>query len=323
MIYVDPILGKTNAYSSIQVEALKSSGDDVSAFHLKLFFNFTLTKNDRVVLNWPENTLVNQRGNLRFKGLVKAVLILLGVLFCSVKVIWVKHNHKPHSSRGLSYIVSIVFMKMLNFLADTVVVHSKGELIDSHYFYVPHPLYTDNIKVFDSFGQPSRFLVFGAIKEYKGIDKLLKYWPKGVDLCIYGSGDSDYITLLEEIVKQRELSVNIINGFVNDDDLNDLLLNFDVVVLPHNEGSAIVSGAFFLAKSFGNLILIRGRKDINFFSDNSGVFQYEDERSLFDAIDAIEAISDDMPSITRSVIWSGVQLSNSQEVHAQAWREVV
>jgi glycosyltransferase involved in cell wall biosynthesis len=89
-------------------------------------------------------------------------------------------------------------------------------------------------------GRPMRFLFFGRIHAYKGLDLLLDAWRTlkrntdlPIQLTVAGSGDiSPYQSRLKECP-----DVELIHGWISDERMAQLFDEHDVNVVPYREGS--------------------------------------------------------------------------------------
>ena len=201
------------------------------------------------VLNWFEDRVAWNRGLTAFiKTLV--FLILLRVRF--KKVVWVRHNLKPHTE--YSKVTYGVVIRLLNLLSDQTVTHRPVNEIKS--VYVPHPMYAFDVSSSGIKDVP--FLWFGAIKRYKGLTELLSSWPSNVQLIIAGKcSDDELLSEITDVIETRKLKVTWYNRFLEYDDLNALIARSDIVVMSHSEDSMIVSGIFYHAMSVGSGILMK------------------------------------------------------------------
>jgi hypothetical protein len=101
------------------------------------------------------------------------------------------------------------------------------------------------------------FLIFGQVKRYKNMDRLLSRWPQAIPLTLVGKAESQELRdELNAIIKNRALAVDWDDRFIPDEELNDLLQRSKFAILPHSEDSMIVSGAFYHAITYGcNLVM--------------------------------------------------------------------
>lgn len=90
--------------------------------------------------------------------------------------------------------------------------------------------------------RPLRFLFFGRIHAYKGLDILLEAWAQynahptspPATLSIIGSGD---IEPYREAIAQSQ-NIHVKHGWVSDEEMAEAFATHDVNVLPYLEGSA-------------------------------------------------------------------------------------
>ena len=108
-----------------------------------------------------------------------------------------------------------------------------------------------------------RFLFFGRLIKYKGIDVLLKSLPEvvgafpEVKLVLAGRGD---ITEYEDLINQYKNNIEIHNEWILDEDVEKYFKDIDFVVAPYI--NATQSGVVPLSYFFGKPVII---------SDNGGL----------------------------------------------------
>jgi beta-1,4-mannosyltransferase len=171
------------------------------------------------------------------------------------KIIWVRHNFKPHNrlKRPFTHRINCSLLKLIS---NRVVTLEKVSEFDST--LIPHPLYEDDhtlLTHIDSFSEEKNansFLFFGTIKPYKKLEILLNAWPKLRQLRIVGyCQDEKYFKELQSIIEQRKLFVEWTNEYVSDEYLEHLLSKTRYVIMPHDDGAMISSGSFYQAINFG------------------------------------------------------------------------
>ena len=284
MIYVDPLNNSTNQYSTILSLALSKIFGEVEQFSLRKTLNYN--RGDIVVLNWFENSFVNDAGRLSLWGCGKFFYFLIAKILRRFNVVLVKHNKYPHSAikGSLTYYIVLLLLYVLESISNTVIVHSKKETKGKGYSYVPHPLYNYHALTSEENKIQSGFFVFGAIKKYKKIEDLIRIWPDDLNLTIYGLGSEKYVEKLNQLIDDKR--IKIINSFVDDSIVGEIFINNKVCVINHIDESAIVSGVFFLAKSYGNSIVMldNGSADCDSFGDDSNTRFYHDEYTLRKAL---------------------------------------
>jgi len=249
-IYCFPDNNSTNQYINSTKRVWEQADFEVVCTNLKIsdLFAGIKTKKEFLVLNWFEDSV--GYGKVPIYTLTKQLIRLALVRLQFSKIIWVKHNTKPHNRRGMMlYKVLTWFMQKV---CACQVVHRP---IIGESKYIPHPLYSAPNNQLDT-NRPINFLIFGVIKKYKGILELLKAWPENVNLKIVGKcTDKGLEDDILNVINKRNLQVEFDNYFVPQSELNKLLTDTKYVILPHHENSMIVSGAFYHAASFGCNVL--------------------------------------------------------------------
>lgn len=159
-----------------------------------------------------------------------------------------KIAHWLFSYKAKKYVtLSSIFISELN----------KRGIPASNIILIPHAVfkgYNDNIDRRD-FKQYDRFLFFGRIVKYKGIDVLLEALPKIIQkmpnakLVIAGNGCFQKKELIDSYKENIELHIK----WIADNQVKEYFKNIDFVVLPYTHASQ--SGVIPLAYSFGKPVI--------------------------------------------------------------------
>lgn len=208
---------------------------------------------DILVLNFFENMPLYKPKCIK---LLVALLILVIAKFVVRKIVWVRHNFKPHEATGNVYYK--ILLRALDKLSDVRVAHRPVTQIKIDRV-VQHPLYNQKIhfsKVGDTDAE-IKFIYFGIIKEYKGIPELVSTWPEDIKLSLYGKCSDDGIINEIRSVIENKKNISWCNEFIERGELDRLITTTDYVVIPHVDNSMIVSGAIFHAMSLGANLLIK------------------------------------------------------------------
>lgn len=214
-----------------------------------------------LVLNWYEDQPFRKgmRGPKRWLFLLAFFLTVCSIPLFSSKVIWVRHNYKPHNVADKSLLYSFI-LKLLSIIADRVVTLEMTDRIESS--VVKHPLYfndRDLIQFFEGIGYTQKskdFLYFGSIKPYKRLDKLLEVWPAEQKLQVMGfCSDKEYADKLNRIIDERDLQVDWNNEFVEEKTLEAAISDTRFVIMAHDDNAMISSGTFYMALSLGANLL--------------------------------------------------------------------
>lgn len=218
-------------------------------------------RNNITVLNWVEDQKYRRENSF-----LSAYAIFFGFLaliflskISSKKVIWIKHNLKPHNASGyaICHRLTCAWFYLLNIKPLTLEEYFGNKS-------VKHPLYFDDVEIKQKIQQNTHnkvesipsVLFFGAIKPYKNLHTALSFWPVDLPLKIRGNAESkSYEYQLKKIIANRGLNVDWLNEFIDDDALNSNLLSSDFVLLPHSNGSMISSGSYYHSISMGCNVL--------------------------------------------------------------------
>jgi beta-1,4-mannosyltransferase len=206
------------------------------------------------VLNWVEDQKYR-----RSNSFLKAYILFFGFLglillskIMSNKVVWIKHNLKPHNAHGnaVCHRLTCVWFNLLNIKAVGLEEYYGARTLK-------HPLYFADAEIIKNMTSstpnkvPTVFF-FGAIKSYKKLHIALAYWPISLPLRIRGKAQSaSYEQQLRHIIESRRLKVDWKNEFISDEALNIHLKNSDFVLLPHSDNAMISSGSYYHGLSLG------------------------------------------------------------------------
>lgn len=123
------------------------------------------------------------------------------------------------------------------------VVSKKYQIKDEKISVIPHGIFeyyqADSPKKLPKENDPVRFLYFGRIEYYKGLDILLKSFKilegraDHVKLEIWGSGDTDEFS---ELIKEID-HIHIENRWVDDAEIVQVFKDCHVCVLPYRQAS--------------------------------------------------------------------------------------
>lgn len=168
----------------------------------------------------------------------------------NLKVILTAHNVLPHDT-GMKYYK--IYKKIYNLL-DGIIVHTqrtKDEIINKFTIsgkkieVIPHGLLENNISKEKRTEKKLKirekneiiFSLTGALNNYKGVDLLIEAWSsdqeiysnKNIKLVIAGKGNVDFSTI------KNKKNVIIINRFLSEDELEEVMEETDVAVLPYRK----------------------------------------------------------------------------------------
>ncbi|WP_394220689.1 hypothetical protein [Alteromonas gracilis] len=271
-----------NEYVEINKSALLDAGYQVIPLNLKNAV-CSLGKKRPIVVNWLEDRPYgsNFSPRVRFTTTIKCLFIaIFGALFCSRKI-WIKHNFKPHNATGTFryYKLITATLRRLNYRELSLEKYAGGGLF--HPLYLPDD--TLQKQEIELAGSEFEYLIFGAVKKYKGIHNILSIWPPGKKLSIFGKCNcQSYEKEILHIIEKRKLKVVWVNKYLTDEELNQELSKANFVVISHLDNTMISSGTFYHAVSFGcNIISSKSafstqkqneHKFVHLISDNENQF---------------------------------------------------
>lgn len=251
-----------NEFLDLNKKALDKLGYDVHPTNLTFVkYLFSHPKKAIVILNWVEDRVYGRSYKTAVQYFFKMVLLVIFSKLFAKKVIWIKHNFRPHNSTGST--------KRFKFLCNLYSLLGIPPVSLEEYCSSPsliHPLYkTDNeltecIRTLEN-ERSIDVLFFGGIKPYKNLDKILIDWPAFLPLKIAGRcSDLAYTQKLKTIIHERDLKVTWDNRFLSGEELNELLRASKFVLLPHSDGTMISSGSFYHAIGEGCNVLVTSSK---------------------------------------------------------------
>ena len=189
------------------------------------------------------------------------------------KVICIFDNVIPHEKRAGDKLLTRYFINSIQ----GALVMSEPVLNDLLKFGKEIPVNLNPHPLFDNFGQPvmkdeaiaklnlshaySYILFFGFVREYKGLDLLLKAFPaikivhKNVKLIIAGEFYDDEKSYMQ-LIREENLTddVHIFNRFIDDNEVAYFFCAADLVVQPYK--SATQSGVTQIAYHFDKPMVV-------------------------------------------------------------------
>lgn len=226
-----------------------------------------LRRDTLITLHWFESRPFRASGRaVSVTGWPTFALIVLLLWAMPARSAYFVHNHAVHDVRGFWRALSVRLIRLLCRVADVRVVHDPGPAAAAAYRadYLPHPLYWDAPGALapqraPAASAPPRLSVLGSIRPYKRLDEMLELWPIALPLLIAGRCTPDLEARLRAIIERRGLTpaVKLECGFLGEADFGARLDATDVLLLPHDPESMLVSGGFF--EAFGRVPLIVAR----------------------------------------------------------------
>jgi glycosyltransferase involved in cell wall biosynthesis len=187
-----------------------------------------------------------------------------------LRLVWTAHNVLPHSP---VFPDDVAARQVLVRASDLVLAHSPAALAElatfgavvrrsalvGHGPIAPaHPIAWRRTLDHDS--GPRRFLFFGQVHEYKGVDDLLIAFaamPAGISASLLVAGrceDARLKVRLSELASSAGERVTLRLEHVPQDEVTGMLCGADVVVLPYH--SVTTSGSAMLALAHGRPLIV-------------------------------------------------------------------
>lgn len=288
-VFYFPFKSPQNSYLELMQDAWSDLGFEVN--DVRDIWRLESMRNHSgsiVVLNWFEENVARKSEN----SLLAWPLFVLKfrmLKFLGLKIICVRHNRRPVNEVSKQHIK--VFNRAVKYLedqSDAVIMHSEVEAYKLGVNYVPHPIYT-LLDAENNTGENQQYhLVFGKIKRYKHVDRLLTMWPLNTPLLIAGEvEDEGYKGELKALSNSRGLDVRFDSHRVSDDKLNRYFENTKAVVIPYVDSCCIVSGVLIHALS-ARLPIITMKSDFSLSLKNAGlnIYFFENKETLLKTLNS-------------------------------------
>ncbi|HUZ38671.1 MAG TPA: glycosyltransferase family 4 protein [Streptosporangiaceae bacterium] len=198
------------------------------------------------------------------------VLCLAAVRLLGLHLVWTVHNALPHEP---VFTDDTRARRRLARSCDLVIVHTPSALAELAAFgavprasaVIPHgpllpPVPSESLRTPGAGDGPRRFLFFGKVREYKGVEDLLAAFaalPGGTAAHLTVAGecwDPDLRPALMALARPLGDRVTLRLERVPDGELTGLLADADVVVLPYRR--ITTSGSAMLALAHGRPLIV-------------------------------------------------------------------
>jgi len=283
-----PISLDANQYINISVSTLKKCGCEVIDFGACPVREYRTL--DAAFFNWYESVWGKRGGKLAAHLLIRLFRLIL--LKCNrVKIVFTFHNRQPHDA-GRDAWAARLFMTLLCRLSDRIIILSKDskrylsaylsrKKIDRKAMYIPHPNYIGAYSPEGgdlSFRRDGTFKVLfvGVVKPYKNIELIIEAAERLKELpirfLIAGMGEADYEKKLRKSVKTDNVILKL--QYVDDKDLDFLIRDNDILLLPYDMESSMNSGTVLLAFSNGRTVISPRISTVSEY-DESLIYSYQ------------------------------------------------
>ena len=289
-VWMKPKSSETNKYASLLSGAIEEQGIEVEHFSLKKNL-LNIKRNDVIHLHWI-HTLYQSNNIPKFIiRIITMSIVLLYFKLKNVKLIWTVHNLYPHTYKfkklekiARKILISFSFRLIVagEFIKKEVIKEFKVN--EKKIIVIPHGHYRDvypskNLSVRDRYNIPEKdfvYLFIGAIKPYKGIDKLVQAFNELQDnsstLLIAGKSYMDLNEINRLIGGNKK--IHLTSEFVADDEIAEYIKSANAIVLPYEE--ITTSGSAILAISFERPLVAPSTSFFEeYFNDNVAVLYRE------------------------------------------------
>ena len=257
------------AYPSVKITAFPR------ARHILSIYNY-----DFVWLNWCENI----GSKKRLRNIITKIIILIVIKIMGIKIISTYHNIQPHEYKNTFFEKLLFYMTFR--CANKIIVLSDdskkylfkrfGKLIISKICLVPHPSYECKPKQKNKINYKFSVLFFGQLRPYKNIElifKVAKIFPT-IDFTIAGQPINE-IYKKELISSSENLSnVKLIPQYLSESDIDSLIDQNSIIMLPYNINSSLNSGVVIHAICKGINVIVPTIGTVNQLINSNAVFKY-------------------------------------------------
>lgn len=278
-------LSDDNSYISRMYQAIKLAEKDVVVANLDIKRNWNFfIHSDIFWLNWYENIDHRSIYTTIYSILRKLVeLFLMKIL--RGKIFFVFHNKQPHEVSF--YRLTIWFMRYLLRCSDVIVVlcDESRDVINNilnvkslnKVVKISHPAYKCIPKQYPSCC-PNKFVVLflGLIRPYKNIELILELALKYPEFDFVISGmicDTSYGDMLKDKA-ERVSNIYLEYKHNTDEELNKLMEEASVLVLPYHKASSLNSGMAMYAFSKGLNVVMPEIGTVKELKNRDLVFSY-------------------------------------------------
>ncbi len=297
--YLKPIAGGgfINPYIQNFVSSLEAYIHFVNVAKYSKVGLFNLVKYifkiDFIFLNWIESLPAKKGGKLQT---LFFLFIIPFLRLFKIKICWTLHNKIAHSKDHYK-IKKYLYIKMLK-ISDFVLTHSSEGVsfakelmpdIDSNkIIYLPHPVIDRTTSEHKDYKYD--IIMWGKLIPHKGIDKFLDFLIKEGKISDYNilvAGRATNATYGEKLESYNSSNVTVINKYIPQDELDELISTSKVTLFSYKEESVLSSGVLMDAIGYGSIVLgpnIAAFKDL---ADIGVIYTYKSYSELIIILDKI------------------------------------
>lgn len=270
-----------NKYIERMVEAIRLAYPNVK---IKAFSGrydvFSLIGYDYVWLNWYENP------TRRFK-LINFMMKLFNLLLLrlmNVKIVATFHNKQPHEStksiwdRLLFDVTFKVSNRILILSSESKKILSDkyDENVLKKIFLIPHPTYDCRPKTNQSNDKDFSILFFGHLRPYKNIELILEIARQNPNIKFTVAGKPKNNQYKSKLIEDASTlpNVHLIPHFISPIEIDQLIEQHSILLLPYNLQSSLNSGVVIHAICKGINIIIPAIGTVNELDNRNKIYNY-------------------------------------------------
>ncbi|MBD1390545.1 hypothetical protein IC617_13995 [Neiella sp. HB171785] len=316
-IYILPKSIKSNLYYSKLLSLISEIGFTPSDIPKFSFTSSNIPKKSKFLFSWQEDEVIKKTTYKSTRHFIYLLSVFLRIYLTKSQLVWIKHNIVPHrlkTANAIQRLYHKVIKLLLQSMSHRIVCHSENYAKQHGFTYIPHPLYDIEQTTSE---KTIPFIIFGKILRYKKVDEILSYWPTSTPIMIVGKfEDEELLNKVQQIASKRSLKIEIVDKFIEQNELNALLSKSQCVVCGNEQSSMIASGVMIHALSAGcSLIARSSHYSKELLSKRLPVY-------LFDSVEELETLIGDSQKANGSYFFQSLQESYGDHVIAEKLRHV-
>lgn len=233
---------------------------------------------------------------------LKCIVFILEILLCRLsgkKVVWTIHNRISHEAKSLDR--ELFLRKLLVKACSTIILHSEAakSVIEEEYaislhkkcLIIPHGNYfgcyplssktKSELKEIYGYAERSKIILyFGAVKPYKGVEKIIEAANELTDLNFIVAGEvesPEYRRNLIEMSNSNNLTFDL--SFLSNQAMIDYIEISDLILLPFN--NTLTSGSVILSMTLGKGLILSHEAKVFGCIEEGGAFYFGNQNELF------------------------------------------
>lgn len=276
-----------NEYINLMIESFRMAYPDTEICEDPGFWkNYAAYKDiDVLWLNWYENLPSNPKQII--KAIIFKVIKLLILKRKKVKIIATFHNRQPHEVKFRR--LNLLFYKWYLCKADNIIILCEGsrDILRNYIgaknmhkvILALHPAYHCTPRIYPPADKkkPFSILFFGLLRPYKNVEMIIELAKEHPDILFNIAGQpitEEYGAYIHEISKGSE-NINLSLRYQSQEDIDHLIEQSSILLLPYNIKSSMNSGVLIYALSKGINVVIPEICSITDISEKDRLYTYK------------------------------------------------